>query len=398
MGNVIYLDSAATTLPDPQVLADYMQIVNMYPYNPSSIYTGGMKAKGILDNARNKISNCLQCHDDEIIFTSGGTEGNNMIINGFFNMLPKGETGVLITSQIEHPSVLRVAEKLYCNYSKYHIKVYFLPVDEYGLVSLDDLKNTISAELNEGVSPENILVSIQFVNNEIGTGQDVIGIYNLCKDYGVFYHTDAVQEFPHNCVESNYADAITVSGHKFKALRGTGFVYVSKKLQKHLSPILLGGSQEMNMRAGTENIAGFVSMADRIERMYGSSNHDDDKYYKPLYKYDSMFCLLLIELNNNHINYHINGLTNIPICSITFPGVDATALISCLNEKSIYVSAGSACHSYEQQPSHVLKAIGLSDSYAKSTIRICLNSDITDDDWNYVIKQFIFYINLLKGD
>lgn len=384
----IYLDTAATTKPDPQVLVDFVKYSEMYPYNPSSIYKGGVEARQALEAARKKIADCVGCEADEIFFTSGGTEGNNMIIRGFFEKLSKNEIGVLITSQIEHPSILRVAEDLEVKNSRDHIKVYYLPVDEDGVVSFITLMDTVDREIKDGVKPDHILVSIQAANNEIGTFQRMIfgktGFGN-----SVWVHSDVVQHFPHYRTYTKDFDAFSVSGHKFGALRGTGFLYIDKKLQKHISPLLLGGHQELDMRAGTENVAGFCAMANQIERMYLS----DVDYY-----WEHVFDQILASLEKYNISYSVNGIADIPILSLTFPGVDATALISLLSENGIYISAGSACHSYNPEPSHVLRAIGLSDEDAKSTVRICWNPEVTREERDYFCEKLVFYIKLLKGE
>lgn len=392
----IYLDTAATTKPDPQVLVDFVKYSEMYPYNPSSIYKGGVEARKALEAARKKVADCVGCEADEIFFTSGGTEGNNMIIRGFFEKLPKNETGVLITSQIEHPSVLRAAEWVETHYSRDEAKVYYLPVDNNGEVSGVTLMETLDAEIKEGVNPKNILVSIQVANNEIGTIQSILS--NICFDRNVWFHSDVVQYFPHFSINVDEYDSFTVSGHKFGALRGTGFVYIRKELQKHISPLLLGGSQELEMRAGTENVAGFCAMADQIQRMYLDWENHEFSHDENDHEISRVWSMLDEKLKLSQIPYIVNGLHEIPVLSLTFPGVDATALISLLSENGIYISAGSACHSYNPEPSHVLKAIGLSDEDAKSTVRICWNPEVTREEWEYFCEKLVFYIKLLKGE
>ena len=388
MNKIINLDTAATTLPDPQVLIDYIKFSEMYPFNPSAIYAGGVQARAALEEARSKIAEHIGCDPDEIFFTSGGTEGNNMVLHGFFEKL---NHGVLITTQVEHPSILRVAEKL----EKGGLTVYYLPVDHSGLIDIADLENTIVAEIKDGVPSHNILVSIQYANNEIGTVQNVTDISIVCAQNNVFFHSDIVQGFPHEPIDCNKCDSFTVSGHKFKALRGTGFVYINKKIHKHFSPLLLGGHQEMGMRSGTENVAGFIAMANMVDTMYKKwaslSFYDLYEYtYKAMKELFNTFDL-------NDIQYRVNGIHKVPIYSITIPGVDADSIISLLSDDSIYISAGSACRSYEKEPSHVLKAIGLSDEDASCTLRICINPDVDYKDWLYFVRKLVFYVQMLKG-
>ena len=379
----IYLDGAATVPTDPHALIEYMQATVDYEYNPSSIYKVGVMAKNALRSARQKIAICIGCKVDEIFFTSGGTEGNNMILRGFFDRIPSNEICVLITSQIEHPSVLRVAQFIDNKYSNAH--VYYIPVDRKGLIDFNTLESTIKAELSDGVDPKNILVSIQGINNEIGTMQYYDNIYFMTKNYGVFYHCDAVQLFPHSRIDITNFDALTVSGHKFGAMRGSGFVYISEEMQNSVSPLLFGGGQEFELRSGTEDVAAAISLANQVER-YRKTIKDFECDYRD-YLFD--------ELNSNCINHFFNSHRYSPIISLTIPGISANDIVSCLSEINIFISAGSACHSYVNEPSHVLTAIGLSDEDAKSTIRIC-PSGVSMDDFKYFVNKLIFYINLLK--
>lgn len=387
----IYLDTAATTYPDPIALDDFVKISKKYPYNPSSIYEGGVKARKLLEESRRKIAESIGCKAEEIIFTSGGTEGNNMVIRGFFGKLKKDEVGVLITTQIEHPSVLRVCEDLEIKNSRDKLRVYYLPVDDCGKLNSYDLEYLIEAELKDGVNPGNILISIQAANNEIGTEQDMDVIYKITQNHGCYFHSDQVQEFPHYGLNFD-CDAATVSGHKFGALRGTGFAYMSEEFQKHFSPIIFGGGQEFGLRSGTENLAGFYALANRVESHV--------KYIENCVT-DGMLVFseqILDYLENSGIEYKINGLRDIPVYSITFYGVEATSLVSLLSEKYIYISAGSSCHSYSSEPSHVLKAIGLSDEDAKCTIRFCWHSGLTDEDIDEFLKWLVYYVMFLNGE
>lgn len=372
----IYLDSAATTRPDPQCLIDYTMASIDYPYNPSSVYEGGLDARNLLEDSRRKIANHVGCLPEEIIFTSGGTEGNNMIIRGFFE---GKKEGLFITTQIEHPSVLRVAEYLENNTD---ITVYYLPVDSLGELYEISLDFTLELAIKEGIKPDDILVSIQAANNELGVAQNMEKIYQICGNHSVWLHSDQVQLFPHYGANLN-CDSFTVSGHKFGALRGTGFVYMSKDFQKQFLPYIKGGGQEMGLRAGTENVAGYYALANQIERL----------------KFEDDFLNFALKIREglDDIEYKQNGYPHIPILSLTFPGVEASALVSLLGEKGIYISAGSACHNYSPEPSHVLQAIGLSDEDAKSTIRICYNSELTDEDVDYFLEQLKFYVKLLRG-
>ena len=385
----LYLDSAATTLLSPKDKQDYLYYIDKFEYNPSSIYKGGKISRIALEEGRKRLATKIGVFTDDIIFTSGGTEGNSIIIQGFFNNLPSNQEGVLITTNIEHPSVLNVA--LHIEHTKKNVHVYYLQVDNRGCIDYRDLISTLKTEIDiDKVNPNNILVSIQWANSEIGTCQNIPLIGEICKKYGVFFHSDAVQFFPHHLIgkEIEFLDAFTVSGHKFNSVKGTGFIYVNKRIRNHLSPILFGGNQENGLRPGTENVASWIYMVQKAMEI-------KDEFMEPI---DSAFEKLEEMLVDNHIKYHINGILGIPILNITFPGISASNLIALLSEKDIYVSAGSACHSYVQEPSHVLKAIGLSDEEAGNTIRICWNSNIKHEEFDRFIEELIFNIKLLKEE
>ena len=386
---MIYLDSAATQPVSLNGLTKYNLYVRKYEYNPSSVYEGGKISRDALDQGRNKIAKKIGCHAEDIIFTSGGTEGNNIVIQGFFNQIPDNEEGVLITTNIEHPSVLNTA--LHIEKTRKNIHVYYLPVNQLGQIDFVDLINTLRTEIDvDKIKAKNILVSIQWANNEIGTCQNIPLIGSICKEYGVFLHSDAVQFIPHHLIKDEIylVDAFTVSGHKFGAVRGTGFIYVNEELRNRLSPIFFGGEQEFKLRPGTENVPGWLMMSDLVEEL-------DEEFFEPM---DYAFENLEEALIENNINYRINGVLGVPILSITFSGVLASNLIAILSQKGIYVSAGSACHSYSPEPSHVLKAIGLSDDEASCTIRICWNKNIKYDEFEKFIDELIFSIKLLKEE
>lgn len=384
--NEIYLDGAATKPMDSDVLIEYLYTSRAFGYNPSSPYEVGKEARRKLNEARLNIAEYVDCTPEEIVFTSGGTEGNNMMLRGFADGTKNSETFVLITSQIEHPSILRTAEFIENHYSNSH--VYYIAVDREGYIDLDLLTSTIEAELSENVKPENILISIQGANSEIGTKQDLLRIIHMAEEYECFVHSDLVQDFPHSSPSSYHLlDSFTVSGHKIGAPKNCGFVYISDTLRRRIAPLLHGGGHQNGLRSGTEDVSGAVCMSMCIDKL---KNRND--FGHPIF-----FRNILTQLSNNNINYYTNGFVGIPVLSLTFPGVSGTVLSSLLEERGIYVSPGSACHSMESTPSHVLKAIGLSNEDARCTIRICHNYNLGVDEYEEFTRALVDVIHLIKG-
>ena len=382
---MIYLDSAATVPPTEQAVSDFVFIANGSYGNPSSLHIEGEIAKTCLDDARKIVANCIHCDVDEIFFTSGGSEGNNMLIRGWMDAA-KGFKNVFVTSNIEHPSIL---EPVYHNMNNNErFKVYYSPVFNDGLLDVQSFEDTLKIEKSEGGDDLNLLASIQFVNNEIGVKQYVKVLSRLTHMYGGFFHTDAVQAFPHFSIDVKYLgiDAMTVSGHKFGALRGTGFIYISKELQEHMVPMIRGGMQENGMRAGTENVAGSWSLAHRVDHLYNEFDGKEEEY-----KWVDFAWML----DDSGIDYILNAVPDVNICSIRLPGVNNSQLVTLLSEDGICVSAGSACHNFSPEPSHVLKAIGLSDEEAQNTIRVCVDG-VSKEDVKWFIGRLAFYVDLLK--
>ena len=378
----IYLDNAATTPVLPEVLDA------MLPYfceefgNPGGSYSLGETAKTAVRNARNLIAKTIGAESSEIYFTSGGSEGDNMAIKGVTDMYPSGH---IITTAVEHKAVLNSCH--YLEGKGYNVT--YLQPDERGYISPEQVESAIT--------DDTILVSVMMVNNEIGTVMPIKEIADICNKHGVTFHTDAVQAYGHKPnidVKELNIDLLTVSGHKFHAPKGTGFVYVRHTCK--IQPIILGGGQESGMRSGTENVPGVVGLAkaaeiahDKIEAKYeyvlGLRDHMIERIISEIPKTALNGTLLLRSANN--VNIRING-------------VSGESLLVLLDMRGISASTGSACNSADGKPSHVLKAIGLTDDEARSSVRFTLDDGLTIDDIDYavdVLKECVEQLRML-GD
>ncbi|GEL77162.1 cysteine desulfurase family protein [Tenuibacillus multivorans] len=362
---MIYLDNSATTQPDPEVLKTFQTVSTNFFANPSSIHSAGSEVEKLFNKAREQIATILKVNREEIIFTSGGTESNNLAIKGIaYEHKNRGHH--IITTQIEHPAVLQVCKQL----EDEGFKVTYLPVDKYGMIDMDELK--------QAITDETILVTIMHVNNEIGSIQPIEEIAKHLKQYPkIMFHTDHVQGYgkiplPYHV---DGLDLVSISGHKIHGLKGTGCLI--KKRHVTLQPLFQGGSQEDAVRPGTENVAGIVSLAKAMRLMhenqssYSRLNNLHQKLYQKLEKFDWTI-----------INSSKNGAAH--IFNFSIPGFKPEVLIHALGEKDIFVSTKSACSSKQNEPSHVLMACG-KDLEASAAIRVSMNLDQDEHD----IDQFI---------
>lgn len=365
---IIYLDNAATTKPFPEVVKVVNDFCEDY-YNPSSLYTPAFKARNAIENVRKMVARKINAEPHEIYFTSGGTESDNWALKG--NLKPGDH---LITSKIEHHAILRTAEFLERN----GVEVTYLNVNKYGFIDIDQLEKEIK--------DNTALISIMSVNNEIGTIQDIDKIGEIAHKHNIKFHTDAVQAMCHipiDVKEMNI-DMLSASAHKFGGIKGTGFLYVKDGL---ISPFILGGGQENEYRAGTENVPGIMAMGKAIEL---------SKYYYDIQNIRNYFAEEILD--------NIDGaIINNPLCkslpnclSMRFEGIKGEELAGFLDLYNICVSTGSACNSKYNQPSHVLKAIGLSDEEANSTIRFSLGFDFDKNKADYVVHCLEKSIRQLK--
>lgn len=363
---MVYLDNAATTQVSDEVLHSAINVMCDNYGNPSSLHTVGKSAAKAIKNARSQIAKYIGASTDEIIFTSGGSESDNLALRGIAPYLKRCGKNI-ITSKIEHHAVLRTCKSL----EEVGVHVIYVPVGTDGIVDMKKLEYEM--EINRDSLG---LVSIMSVNNEIGSIQPIDDIGRLCRKYKAVFMTDAVQALGHIPINVNTSniDILTISGHKVHAMKGIGALYVRKGV--HLSPLITGGYQERQLRAGTENVPGIVSLGKAIELLDNTTLH-----------YKNLRTLLLHDLETQDVKYAVNAQGGVPnIISLTLPKCDSEAMMLLLNMKGVCVSAGSACTASTIGPSHVLKAIGLSDEDANCTIRISMSKYTTTEDIAYASK------------
>ncbi len=372
MDKNIYLDHAATTPLSPEVFDVMKPWMTTQCWNPGGIYTGGFLAKEAVENARKTVAEILGCLPKEIIFTSGGSEANNLAIRGVMNSKPK-ETGHLIISSIEHHSVLHTAEDLVRDGHETSI----VNVEKDGQVLLENLKALIQENTK--------LVSIMMANNEIGVIQPIKEISNLLQNYGknIVFHSDAVQCGTHlDCdVKKLGVDLLSLSGHKFYGPRGMGALFV--KSGTPLRSQITGGSQENSHRAGTENVAGIVGFAKALQLAKEIRNSETIRLSQLR---DHGIKRIQAEIENVRINGSAKHRLPNNI-NVSFWGVEGESILLMLNEKGIYASTGSACTSTNLNPSHVVLAIGQGHDWAHGSIRLSLGKSTTKDSLDYVIDE-----------
>ena len=359
----IYLDHAATSPIAPEVISVMTEAMGEYYGNASSIHAAGREARKQLDAARLVLANSIQCHPNEIILTSGGTEADNMAILGTA-YARRNEGNHIITTQIEHHAVLHACEKL----ERDGFQVTYLPVDETGKVSVEDVK----AALRD----DTILVTVMYGNNEVGTIQPIAQIGALLKDHQAAFHTDAVQAY--GVIDLNVSnlqvDLLSVSAHKLNGPKGIGFLYAKQGTKLH--PLLVGGSQEKKRRAGTENIASTIGFAKAVELALAKREEKAAEYTK--------FKQLLIEqLKKENIDFKVNGHETdvLPhVLNIMFNGTDVESFLINLDMAGVLVSSGSACTAGSIDPSHVLVAMfGQNAVELRSSIRFSFGLGITEE-------------------
>ena len=359
---IIYLDNAATTPLDPDVLAVMEETGKIHFTNPSSIHTGGQQSRVLIENTRQVIANSIKAKSSEIVFTSGGTEGNNLAIIG--TALANQEKGKhIIVSRIEHPSVLEPCLYL----KKLGFKISYLDVDECGRLNLEHLQNLITQET--------ILVSLMLVNNETGSILPIWDVADILKNKPVIFHTDAVQALDKMeiSVDELQIDLMTMSAHKLFGPKGIGALYIRSGTE--IESILFGGSQESGRRAGTENSMGIVGFGKAIEKMAESSARRS--YILSLRQF------LEIELKKRIPGLLINAEKSdrIPhISNVYFPFMSGDSLLINLDLLGIAVSTGSACSAGSQKPSHVLSALGYEEQRVLNSIRFSLSKNSTKTD------------------
>lgn len=364
---MIYLDNAATTRISQYAFEKSLWALHDFYGNPSSLHKAGTAAAKAVDNARTQIAKYIRANPDEVVFTAGGSEADNLALRGMAPYLKEIGKTTIITSMIEHHAVLNTCAAL----EKDGFTVIYMPVDVDGRVDIEEL-DRIMQKFKDTLG----MVSIMAVNNEIGSIQLIDDIGDLCQEYGVIFMTDAVQALGHIPLDVNksHIDLMAMSGHKINAMKGVGALYVRRGLK--ISPIITGGGQEYHLRAGTENVPGIVSMGAAIEDL---SKNETMEYREGVYR--DLRKAFLAELDRLGVEYRVNVDGGVPgIISLMLPHCESEAMLLLLNEKDVCVSAGSACTAGSLDPSHVLKALCLDDHEASCTIRISMGINNSTDD------------------
>ncbi|KGK87035.1 cysteine desulfurase [Clostridium sp. HMP27] len=374
------MDYSATTYIKPEVVEAMEPYIKEYFANPSSAYSLSNRAKMIIDESREALANLINAKSSEIYFTSGGTESDNWAIKGVaFANMNKGRH--IITSSIEHHAVLNACEYL----KKFGFEITYLPVDEYGMVNLQELKSSIRKDT--------ILVSIMIANNEIGTIEPISEIGKVCKEKNVVFHTDAVQAVGniHLDVENMNIDLLSFASHKIYGPKGIGALYIRKGTK--IDNLIHGGEQEKGKRGGTENLASIVGFGKASEIALNNLNEHRERL---TYLRDILINELLqipgTKLNGAKGEKRLPGSVN-----ITFNDAQAELMLMMMDREGIFVSSGSACQAGAVEPSHVLKAIGLSNKEAKETIRFSLGYKTTKEHVDKVINVVRDCVQKLRG-
>lgn len=368
----VYFDNSATTKPYPEVITAFTEVMETYYGNPSSLHALGLESEKLLSRSRQVIADVLAVHEDELIFTSGGTESINLAIQGVaFQYKQRGRH--IITSAIEHAAVYNTCQRLATDFG---FEVTYLPVDGDGLISLKDLQ----AALRD----DTILVSLIHVNNEMGSIQPIEKIGRLLDNYPkVLFHVDDVQGFGKVPLEIKkcHIDLLSLSGHKFHAPKGTGLLYVRKGVE--LYPLLHGGGQQYGFRSGTENVPGYVALA-KACRMVKEKEIDNINHLKKL---NRLLREGLSQLEQIRFNTPVAEDKGAPhILSVSIKEVKPEVILHALEERGIYVSTKSACSSKNTKANRILTAIGLPAEYANSALRISLSAENTVEEVEYFLK------------
>ncbi|SNX55312.1 cysteine desulfurase NifS [Thermoanaerobacterium sp. RBIITD] len=376
--NRIYLDNAATTPIRSEVLNSMMPFFDNRFGNPSALYSHGQEAKKAIEEARDKVAVAIGASADEIFFTSGGTESDNWALIGAAYAL-KNKGNHIITTSIEHHAVLHTCQYL----KKQGFEITYLPVDEYGLVDPNDLK--------EAIKDNTILVSVMFANNEIGTIEPIEDLVKVVHERGVMFHTDAVQAVGNVPIDLKKLDVdmMSISAHKIYGPKGIGALYIKKGIR--IDSLIHGGAQERNRRAGTENVAGIVGFGTAIELITKNIDEHIRKLTRLRDKLIDGILKIPYTRLNGHPNKRLPGNVN-----VSFEFVDGESLILSLDMEGICVSSGSACTAGSIDPSHVLLAIGLPQEIAHGSLRLTIGEENTEEEIDTVINKLPKIVDRLR--
>ena len=378
----VYLDNSATTKCYTQV-GDLMYKIMCQDYgNPSSMHRKGVVAERYIKDAKENIAKILKVDAKEIFFTSGGTESDNLALIGTARA-NKRKGKHLITTSIEHPAILNTMRYLE---EAEGFNVMYLPVDSKGRVKLETLK--------EALSEETILVSIMYVNNEVGAVQPIEEAVRLVKQYNpeILFHTDAVQGFGKYKIHPKRVgiDLLTASGHKIHGPKGTGFLYVGEKVK--IQPIIFGGEQQKNIRSGTENVPGIAGLGLAAKMIY----QDLEIKTALMRELKEYFLNGILQIENTTVHGETDENSAPHIISVGFSGIRSEVLLHALEEKGIYVSSGSACASNHPAISGVLKGIGAAKEYLDATIRFSMSEFTTKEEIDYTLETLYNCVPMLR--
>ena len=376
-----YLDNSATTVCEPGVVEKVVQMMSITFGNPSAMHNKGVEAENYVKEAKEIIAKTLKVQEKEIIFTSGGTESNNMAIMGCAAANHRMGRH-LITTRIEHPSVGNVMKHM----EEEGYEVTYLPVDENGIVKLDKLR--------EALRPDTMLVSIMHVNNEIGAVQPIEEIGKMIKanNPATLFHVDAIQGYGKYRIfpKKMNIDLLSVSGHKIHGPKGVGFLYCDSKVK--MKPIIFGGGQQKDLRSGTENVPGIAGLGEAAKEIYT----DFEAKIEQLYEIKEYFVEKISQLEGVRMN-GLTGRDAAPhVVSVSFPGVRSEVLLHSLEDREVYASAGSACSSNKPAVSATLKAINAPKEHLDSTLRFSFSVHTTKEEIDYCVEVLKGLLPMLR--
>ncbi|WP_312043505.1 cysteine desulfurase NifS [Anaerotignum sp.] len=378
MATKIYMDNAATTPVRDEVLDTILPYFKEFYGNASSVYSIAKESKKALEKAREQVAKGIGAKAEEIYFTAGGSESDNMALRGVAEALAKKGKHI-ITTKIEHHAILHTGEYL----EKHGCEVTYLSVDEFGKISLD--------ELEKSIRPETILISVMFANNEIGTIQPIAEIGKLAHEKGILFHTDAVQAVGHVAIDVNEMniDLLSMSGHKLGAPKGIGAIYIRKGVP--IQPLIFGGAQEKKKRAGTENIPGIVGLGKAVELAVGEMETETKRLH---HLRDKLINGILEKVPYSRLNGHPTD--RLPgNCNISFGYIEGESMLLLLDALGIAASSGSACTSGSLDPSHVLMAIGLPHEIAHGSL-LTLDRGNTEEEVDFILDKIPEVVQKLR--
>lgn len=378
----VYLDNSATTMCYPEVGELVYNVMCRDYGNPSSMHRKGVQAEHYIREAKETISRLLKVNAKEIFFTSGGTESDNLALIGCARANRRNGNH-LITSSVEHPAILNTMRYLE---EEEGFRATYLPVDEYGRIRLEALK--------EALCPETILVSVMYVNNELGTVQPVQEAARMVKQYkpSILFHTDAVQGYGKYRIwpKRMGIDLLTASGHKIHGPKGVGFLYIDSRVK--IRPIVFGGGQQKDIRSGTENVPGIAGLGLASKMIY----QDLDRKNETMRQLKARFLEGISKIEHTKVHGFTDENSAPHIVSVGFAGVRSEVLLHALEDKGICVSSGSACASNHPAVSGVLKGIGASGEYLESTLRFSMSEFTTKEEIDYTLETLYNCIPMLR--